>query len=51
VRWLGPFELETPEATPQDLLEAADALEILPTQPHAPMEQLSTVYTPYRLTN
>jgi hypothetical protein len=43
VRWLGRFALEAKGATMDDLRAAADALDALPAQPVAAMEQLQTL--------
>lgn len=43
VRWLGRFALEAREVTILDVLEAGDALAIMPEQPAAAMESLQAL--------
>lgn len=49
VRWLGRFALEARAATLEDVRRAAAALDALPKQPDAAMEQLSRLCVRYHL--
>jgi hypothetical protein len=43
VRWLGRFALEAPRASVEDVRLASEALEELPADPEAAMEQLAVL--------
>lgn len=43
VRWLGRFALEAPQATIEDLREAAEALDALPARAAEAMERLQAL--------
>lgn len=49
VRWLGRFALEARDATLDDVKRAAEALDALPKQPDAAIEQLSLLCIRYHL--